>query len=78
MPIGYSSQDKSYLSFRCVDKIITTAWVFERKIPIDVIMNIEAIEEQNPGTPFHVYRGTTQCVHAITKLKNDDINIFAN
>ena len=75
MPIGYSSQGKSYLSFRCLDKKITTTWVFERKIPNDVIMNIEAIAEQNPGTPIHVYCGTTQCVHAITKLKNDDIKV---
>ena len=75
MPIGYSSQGKSYLSVRCVDKKITTAWVFERKIPNNVIMNIVAIAEQNPGTPFHVYCGTTQCVRAITKLKNDDITV---
>ena len=75
MPIGYSSQGKSYLPFRCLDKKITTAWVFERKIPNNVIMNIEAMAEQNPGTPIHVYCGTTQCVHAITKLKNDNITV---
>ena len=73
MPIDYSSQDKSYLSSRCLDKKITTAWVFEKQIPKNVIINIEALAEQNTGTPIHVYCGMTQCVHAITELKNDNI-----
>ena len=58
-----------------LERRITTAWVFERPIPHDVITNIEALVDQNPDVPVYVYCGTTKCVHAITELGNVNIII---
>ena len=74
---GFSMQGKLR---KCVPSLtlerrITTAWVFERPIPHDVITNIEALVDQNPDVPVYVYCGTTKCVHAITELGNVNIII---
>ena len=56
-----------------VERRITTAWVFERPIPHNVVMNIESIADQNPDVPVYVYCGTTQCINAITELDSANI-----
>ena len=56
-----------------VQRRITTAWVFERPIPHNVVMNIESIADQNPDVPVYVYCGTSQCIRAITELDSANI-----
>ena len=53
---------------------ISTAWVFDKPIPNDLALNIEALSARIVN-PVHVYCGTTQCVDAIAKLNNTNIAV---
>ena len=52
---------------------ISTAWVFNRQIPENVVSNIKYLSEQTHCVPFHVYCGTSQCVDAVLKLNKPDV-----
>ena len=54
---------------------ISTAWVYDKPIPNDLALNIEALSARVVNLPVHVYCGTTQCVDAIAKLNNTNIAV---
>ena len=54
---------------------ISIAWVFDKPIPNDLALNIEALSARVVNLPVHVYCGTTQCVDAIAKLSNTNIAV---
>ena len=52
---------------------ISTAWISFRPVPSSVVSNIHYVARQNPGSPMHVYCGSTQCVEAFSHLNNNQI-----
>jgi len=55
---------------------ISTAWLFDQEIPKDVLTNIKFLADSHPELPLYVYCGTTQCVHAVGKVKDHHDNIY--
>ncbi len=54
----------------------STAWIYDRLIPSEVVKNIEAVVQNNPAMSLHVYCGTSQCVDAVSSsLWNDRIHV---
>ncbi|XP_038074474.1 uncharacterized protein LOC119742534 [Patiria miniata] len=54
-------------------EVITTAWVYERPIPYNVVENIEAFLDRNPGMTVKVFCGTSQCMKAVQDTHNPEI-----
>ncbi|XP_038074476.1 uncharacterized protein LOC119742533 [Patiria miniata] len=48
----------------------TTAWVYERPIPHNVVENFEAFLDRNPFMTMKVFCGTSQCMEAVQDLDN--------
>ena len=57
----------------CESTSISTAWVFDRPLTDDLLMNIKHLQNFETCTSVHVYCGTSQCVRAVTKLNNPNI-----
>lgn len=53
---------------------LTTAWVFDRPIPLEVVQNIKAIHAQNPNAAITVYCGTSHCMRAIKEMDSTKIS----
>ena len=53
---------------------ITTAWVYDRPIPADIVNNINDIHCKNRDVHITVYCGSTQCIKAITAINTTQIS----
>ena len=70
---GESSSSSSQLPKDRCQPTISTAWVFDRPLPLDILENIKSWRNDKICTSVHVYCGTSQCVRAVTELNNPDI-----
>ena len=61
-------EDKT-INFGKLQKI-ATAWMYSKELPKEVVSNINSMHFLNPNTFLCVYCGTSQCIKAITDLKN--------
>ena len=52
---------------------ISTAWIYDRPIPQNIIKNIKMLAHANPDLPVYVYCGTSHCVKAVDDLENSQI-----
>ena len=76
--IQKDSLDPNTLLFKqsagCESSLISTAWVFDRPLTADLLMNIKHLHmEIETCESVHVYCGTSQCVRAVTELNNPSI-----
>ena len=52
---------------------ISTAWVFDKPLTADLLMNIEELHNVEPCTLINVYCGTSQCVRELMRMNNPSI-----
>ena len=52
---------------------VSTAWVFDRAMPTEVLTSIQNVSAQNPCMRVHVYCGTIHCMNAVSALNIADI-----
>ncbi|XP_038073653.1 uncharacterized protein LOC119741820 [Patiria miniata] len=52
---------------------VTTAWVYERPIPYNIVDNIDAFSRTNPGATVQVFCGSSQCLKAVQDLDNTGV-----
>ena len=71
-----SKENVNYVNINKKCKILekqqymTTSWVYSKELPKEVVSNINSMHFLNPNTFLCVYCGTSQCIKAITDLKN--------
>ena len=70
---GESSSSGSQLPKDRCQPTLSTAWVFDKPLPLDILENIKSWRNDKICTSVHVYCGTSQCVHAVTELNNPNI-----
>ena len=58
--------------FTCPQSL-TSSWVFDQKIPPEIVKNIENIHTKFPQYHFNIYCGTSHCVDTITHINNPNI-----
>ncbi|XP_022093128.1 uncharacterized protein LOC110980597 [Acanthaster planci] len=56
-------------------QLATTAWVYERPIPHNVVENINSFQTKNPGLTVTVFCGSSQCMQAVQDLRNPGVTV---
>ena len=56
-------------------QLISTAWIYDKPIPGNIVENIETLAIRNPNRTVVVYCGTTQCLEAIAKLEHAYVRV---
>ena len=54
---------------------ISVAWIYQKPIPKNVIINIGDLADSNLDMCILVYCGTTQCVNVVEKLHRDNVMV---
>lgn len=72
-PPSPPSHDSSLRQARCKENLILTSWVYYETVPRGVLDNIQALADQNPGTPVRVFCGSSHCQRTVAALGNGEV-----